>query len=576
MAEQDSFLIHACPAAGKTQMAGYIAANLLGKAPENPTLPNSPSTKKAIDFVLVIVPTTGIKRSFMEKFSPNFGIELTVTLKTQAGGPPPRSFDGAVITYQQLVQGDIPAIARIWKETYNVNLMTIFDEVHHASQANRWGVAANRLAEVSAFNLNLTGTPFRTDEQEIQFINYDDRHQAIPDFSYTYPEALKDGICRRIYIQHDDGVAEYTFDQMKEEVRITESTKENQAKVSATVWNHNSEFLRNVIIKAQTQLEVYEAEGRGYTPACLVICRVGKSGQEDKPLQAVARKIRDITGERVETVSYDDPMADDKIEAFRDDPNCKWICAVRKISEGVDIPRLRVMIMATATNSELLFRQMVGRIIRTKDFRSREHSTLFMAKFQDMEDFATRLEEEAQLGLKDDDGGGGGTPPTGDDPEDGDEDDVSPDFIIHDSSYEEAGGWFHGERFSPNELQHAELVRANDNRLGTFTADQLALIIRTSEKVKDIPVVVSEEPLHSRKKQLRKKLGKRVLQLNFRLNPMATKDDFSALWKRIHQIFGVKSIDDLMDNHDIEKMKQVQQWVDAQFLEINSKVHDEA
>ena len=57
---------------------------------------------------------------------------------------------------------------------------------------------------------------------------------------------------------------------------------------------------------------------------------------------------------------------------------------------------------------------------------------------------------------------------------------------------------------------------------------------------------------------------------------MATKDDFSALWKRIHQIFGVKSIDDLMDNHDIEKMKQVQQWVDAQFLEINSKVRDEA
>src|SRR5690606_2121940 len=38
--------------------------------------------------------------------------------------------------------------------------------------------------------------------------------------------------------------------------------------------------------------------------------------------------------------------------------------AVRMVSEGVDIPRLRVGVYATTTTTELFFRQAVGRFVR--------------------------------------------------------------------------------------------------------------------------------------------------------------------------------------------------------------------
>jgi superfamily II DNA or RNA helicase len=56
-------------------------------------------------------------------------------------------------------------------------------------------------------------------------------------------------------------------------------------------------------------------------------------------------------------------MASARIARFArgDDP---WIVAVRMVSEGVDIPRLRVGVFATNTTTELFFRQALGRLVR--------------------------------------------------------------------------------------------------------------------------------------------------------------------------------------------------------------------
>ena len=59
----------------------------------------------------------------------------------------------------------------------------------------------------------------------------------------------------------------------------------------------------------------------------------------------------------------DDPAASTRIARFAEgrDP---WIVAVRMVSEGVDIPRLRLGVFATTTTTELVFRQAVGRFVR--------------------------------------------------------------------------------------------------------------------------------------------------------------------------------------------------------------------
>jgi hypothetical protein len=62
-------------------------------------------------------------------------------------------------------------------------------------------------------------------------------------------------------------------------------------------------------------------------------------------------------------VTSDDPAASARIAAFAMGTS-DWLVAVRMVSEGVDIPRLRVGVYATATTTELFFRQAVGRFVR--------------------------------------------------------------------------------------------------------------------------------------------------------------------------------------------------------------------
>jgi hypothetical protein len=62
-------------------------------------------------------------------------------------------------------------------------------------------------------------------------------------------------------------------------------------------------------------------------------------------------------------VTSDDPSASERIASFAADTS-EWLVAVRMVSEGVDIPRLRVGVYATPTTTDLFFRQAVGRLVR--------------------------------------------------------------------------------------------------------------------------------------------------------------------------------------------------------------------
>ena len=79
--------------------------------------------------------------------------------------------------------------------------------------------------------------------------------------------------------------------------------------------------------------------------------------------QAIARILRNRFQTSAEVVTSDDPTASKRIAAFAagDSP---WLVAVRMVSEGVDIPRLRVGVYASTVTTELFFRQAVGRFVR--------------------------------------------------------------------------------------------------------------------------------------------------------------------------------------------------------------------
>jgi superfamily II DNA or RNA helicase len=79
--------------------------------------------------------------------------------------------------------------------------------------------------------------------------------------------------------------------------------------------------------------------------------------------KGIADLLRRRFGMSATVVTSDDPTASQRLTAFGADRS-EWLVAVRMVSEGVDIPRLRVGVYATTTTTDLFFRQAVGRFVR--------------------------------------------------------------------------------------------------------------------------------------------------------------------------------------------------------------------
>jgi hypothetical protein len=70
------------------------------------------------------------------------------------------------------------------------------------------------------------------------------------------------------------------------------------------------------------------------------------------------------------------------------------------VSEGVDIPRLRVGVYATAAKTPLVFRQIVGRFVRTITHRPLESSWLYIPADPVLRDHAAAVQQELRHALR--------------------------------------------------------------------------------------------------------------------------------------------------------------------------------
>jgi superfamily II DNA or RNA helicase len=70
------------------------------------------------------------------------------------------------------------------------------------------------------------------------------------------------------------------------------------------------------------------------------------------------------------------------------------------VSEGVDIPRLRVGVYATAAKTPLIFRQIVGRFVRTIPGRGADLSWVYLPADPILRDHAENVEGELRHALR--------------------------------------------------------------------------------------------------------------------------------------------------------------------------------
>ena len=533
--DKKHFLLEATPGAGKTIFSGLCAKHLLES-----------NYSDKVDFVIAVVPTTALKGDRSAGFLGDWhkvGVELNIVLKE--GKSMPKDFNGAVITYQQLpnIASTFETWARLGKR-----LFFVFDEIHHASDTNTWGSAVERCGAIAQKVLCMTGTPFRGDKAPISFVNYDEHSKAKPDHKFTYREAVANKVCRPVLFVHDDGVAEYYYNGDDYKVKISESDYETDSKVAATVFRDDSTWLETVITKADAKLDEYRATD--LDAGGIVICRPGGDDNDDRHLKKVANTIRRLTGDRPIVVTHDDPDANAKIEAFRKSSD-RWICSVRKISEGVDIKRLRVLVMATKPGTHLLFRQITGRVVRWEDQNKPEDATVYIASFPQLKQWAQQIQGEAEEGLKEQKEKGKANGPG--------RDFTDSDFRPIDSSHESDGAIsVFGEQYTHQEIVAAESVKRGDPMLSDISVAAIAHIFRKQGIEPDADETT--EPKQLRKLKLRKKINKRIREIAIKLNP--SKPDFKGAYFIIHKQFGISSLDDLFDNHSIETMQAVSDFLE--------------
>jgi superfamily II DNA or RNA helicase len=438
-----------------------------------------------------------------------------------------------------------------------LRLFAVFDEIHHGSESNVWGNAAERLQAVSARSLAMTGTPFRGDGKRIRFVEYNDQGVAIPDHRYSYREAVTQKVCRPVLFMIDDGIAEFIHNGEEQSVRLSEAKADDDAgRASAVIFKKDSEWLQQVITKADAKLDEYRTHD--IDAGGIIICRPGVDETDDRYLLQVAKLVRELTGEAPEVITHEDSEANAKIERFRSGAQ-RWICSVRKISEGVDIKRLRVQVLANRPGTELLFRQLIGRVVRVDDPAKPGDATVFMAKFPQLLRWAEQISNEAEAGLHDAKKRDGGEQT---------ERSENSCFVPIGSTHEDGGAISDfGEAFHPGEITAAERYKSDDPQLAGVSVAQIAHLMRKMGVIPP-PVVEHGEPLHLQKKKLRTELNRLARQLAIQRNPY--KPDFEAVWSTVFRRTGARNLDDLMDNKPIEVMRQVEEMFKAMLVNSNA------
>jgi superfamily II DNA or RNA helicase len=372
------FLLSAAPGAGKTIPSLVYARKLLDAG--------------IVTRVHVVCPTTPLTRQWAEAAG-RLGVQLAPDSMQLH---PPRDFHGIAATYARVASS-----AKRWASQCGERTLVIADECHHMGDELAWGEGFAKAFAATPRWLLLSGTPFRSDHCAIAGVRYDGG-VAIADVSYSYAQAVRDGICRPVaFIPYDgtlswqsgDDVIESSFDDVL-------ATREASRRYRTAISTELADGLPRILRSAHERLEEVRASGHPDAGGLVVTADGGHA-------RRVAAVLKEITGKAPVVVVHTDARAAQKLRAFGKGRE-RWIVAVNMVSEGVDIPRLRVGVYATAAKTPLIFRQIVGRFVRTLQGRPAELSYLFLPADRLLRMHAADVEEELRHVLKDPDEPGDG------------------------------------------------------------------------------------------------------------------------------------------------------------------------
>lgn len=365
-----NFLAVMTPASGKTILALLIA--------------HREFKKERIERLVVVVPSEQLKQQWADEAC-KVGIQLDPSRKNR-DGIETSDFHGVAVTYQQVAKG--AGLHRMGCGSKRT--LVIFDEIHHAGEDKSWGKEIHYAFAPAEFRLLLSGTAWRSGNSPIPFVTYEDGISRA-DYTYGYARALVEGDNAYISFYSYDGEITWhgkSGDYFTKNL-VDEVPEDEAARRLRTALDPNGQWLCGIIKQADDKLDEIRNSGDPRA-AGLVVCPKQDDAKRIAELMAV------ITGEKPVVAISDDPEASKKIKTFREGKG-KWIVAVKMVSEGVDIPRLRVGVYATNIITRLFFIQLCGRFTRINpelDKDQDQTAYLFIPSDVTLEEYAQEIKRE--------------------------------------------------------------------------------------------------------------------------------------------------------------------------------------
>jgi superfamily II DNA or RNA helicase len=391
------FLINAAPGAGKTIAACSIANALLGR--------------EEIDRVIVIAPRSEVVNQWSSDFQM---ITRRPMMKVTAADGDVGTYDWDVCATWAAVQGLLSEFKKICERH---RTLVICDEHHHAAVEAAWGRGANDAFVQASFVLILSGTPIRSDGKKSVWLAYDDAGAIdVSDdgsFTLTYGDAVRLGYCRPAVFHRHEGLFNVDF-----EGDIVNVSGKKAAELPQDMKRIPG-LQRALNFYALACTPQYEKDEKtplrtGYQATMLDAASEKLDDLRDRMPDAgglviapsiemaeyFANLIKTVEGEAPILVHNKVQNPDSKIDLFRKTPDMRWLVSVAMVSEGVDIPRLRVLIYLSSALTELSFRQAVGRMVRTNGPDDYTNAYVVMPSFDILENYARRIESEMPTSVR--------------------------------------------------------------------------------------------------------------------------------------------------------------------------------
>ncbi len=342
-------------------MASTLAADLL--------------TTGQIDLVICFAPSVIVANDFRDALEAMCGERFDGQLGAR----------GTALTYQAMLTQP----ESFWALLRNNRVLVIFDEIHHCagqdpSDANAWGERIiTHVQNQAAFTLALTGTPWRSDQRPIALARYGNDTVEC-DYRYGLDRAITDAVCRIPVLTLIDN--EYVTLHTSDSSRAFSSLKNL---LSARVCSYedvlrSGDMIRYCLKKATDKLDQVRKQHPN-AGGLIVAASVEHAHQ-------ISNLLHSTFGESACIATYQEADAQGIIRRYKQGAG-KWIISVGMISEGTNIPRLRVCCHLTRIKTELYFRQVLGRILRAKGIQG-DQAYFYMPAEPTLVEYANRLIED--------------------------------------------------------------------------------------------------------------------------------------------------------------------------------------